>query len=157
MPDVVISLQGQRETLNKLNSLAQLQALKPFVRAAGLHVKSKVAEYPPSSEANAPGPYPAKWYERGYGPKWALKGGGIHGRKTSQTLGRRWSIEMRDAGLTAAIVNHVAYGPYVQDRTTQRWFHKARGWKTIQDAVEECEKLITTWLLVAVNRIVATK
>ena len=137
-----IRLRGGTEAAKKLRSLEDLKQMKPVVKLAALHLQSKVAKYPPSSEANAPGSYPKKWYERGYGSKWALKGGGVHGRRTSQILGKRWSIKTRDGGLTAIIGNNAKYVRLVQDLAKQAWFHARRGWPTIQKVADEERRFV---------------
>jgi len=131
-----IKINGMDELLKKINTLEQMDGVKNAMRAAALHVKGKIAEYPPESEANRPGRIPS-WYERGWGTKWNLAGGGTGGIKTSETLGRRWTIGKRDNGLTQVIGNNASYGPQVQDERNQAPFHKRRGWKTIQDVAKD--------------------
>lgn len=134
-----VEMQGLDEVLARINTLASLDAAKTALAAAALHVKGKIAQYPPSTEANAPGDYPKRWYERGYGPRWARKRKpGVGGRRTSETLGRRWTVQARDDGLTQVVGNNVSYGPYVQGpEEEQAGFMAAIGWKSIDQVVEE--------------------
>jgi hypothetical protein len=125
-----IQIRGLDRIQGKLKDLEAMRPVKAALKAAGLHIKGKVNVYPPASEANRP--RKGGWYERGYGPRWY--GGG---KKTSQTLGRKWTIGERDGGMTVIVGNNVSYGPFVQDRDVQAWFHKKRGWKTIQDVAEQ--------------------
>jgi hypothetical protein len=132
-----IQIHGLKRIMKKVKTLQELRAVKTALKAAALHVKGKVNVYPPASEANRP--RKGGWYERGYGPKWY---GGKGGKKTSQTLGRKWTTAERDGGLTQVIGNNVTYGPFVQDKDRQAWFHKKRGWKTIQDVAKEETKTV---------------
>ena len=138
MPDASIRIEGLDKALRKIRSLEDLHGIKAAMKAAAMHIKGKIAKYPPESEANMPRTDAATgrvlpWYERGYGTRYP--GGG--GRKTSQTLGRKWAIGERDSGLTQIVGNNVSYGPFVQDKDRQAAFHKERGWKTVQDVASE--------------------
>lgn len=116
-------------------------AIKRSVAAGSLHIKGKVSIYAPATAGNSPRTYTTGgqniWYERGWGSKWALKGGGWHGRKKSETLGRKWTIEIRNGGMVGIIGNNVSYGPYVQDPEEQTHVHKAHGWKTTKQVADE--------------------
>lgn len=128
-------IRGLDKLLRKLNNLASLRAAKRGLKAAALHIKGKIAKYPPSTEANIP--MQPRWYERGYGSKWMTAKGLVHGSKTSETLGRRWTISERNAGLTQIVGNNVSYGPYVQDRDLQAKIHELNNWPTVQDVTED--------------------
>jgi hypothetical protein len=136
--------------------LAKLPGFRPAVvaalKAGAVHVKGKIAKYPPASDANMPGPYPKRWYQRGYGQKWALKGGAVHGRKTSETMGRRWTQGERDEGLTQIVGNNASYGPYVQGEK-QAGFHRQRGWKTTQDVAESEGPKVTRMVSDAIDKV----
>jgi hypothetical protein len=84
-------IRGMNKLLRKLNSLRELRGAKRGLRAGAVHIKGKIAIYPNSSEANTPGQ--RRWYERGWGAKWTRKDGSIGGRKSSETLGRRWTTD----------------------------------------------------------------
>lgn len=112
-------------------------AFKDGIQAAAIWIKGDISQYPKATEANVEGPYPKRWYKRGTGPHWALKGGGFHFRKTSETLSKRWTVVSINDGLGAIIGNNASYGPYVQSRERQTDFHKRNGWKTAEDEVEQ--------------------
>jgi hypothetical protein len=131
---ISINLQDIERIARKLDLLPAFVA---GVQAGGVHVKSVIDVYPPSTDANSPGPYPKRWYERGYGPKWALKAGGVHGRKSSETLGRRWTIVAYNDGLSCKVGNNATYARFVHDLDRQPFFHAARGWKVIQDVARD--------------------
>jgi hypothetical protein len=128
-------IRGMSKLLRKLNSLRELRGAKRGLRAGAVHIKGKIAIYANSSEANTPNQ--RRWYERGYGPKWLRKDGSMGSRKTSETLGRKWTTESRNNGLTQVVGNNVSYAPYVQSEENQAGFHKARGWKTDVQVIDE--------------------
>lgn len=124
--------------------LARLDRFKPAVRAAirgaGLHVKGQIAKYPAKHGSGRP----MQWvsvkqraavmamirrgeievpYRRGKSPG-------------SESLGRRWTIDEQDDGLTAIVGNNASYGPYVQGEQ-QSAYHREGGWKTTDQVSEE--------------------
>jgi hypothetical protein len=131
---VKIDLADIERIARKLNLLPAFTA---GIMAGGVHVKSVIDVYPPSTEANVPGPYPKHWYIRGTGSFWALKDGGVHSRRSSETLGRKWTIKAINKGLTVTVGNNVSYGINVHNEPDQPLFHKRRGWKTIQDVAKD--------------------
>jgi hypothetical protein len=145
---VQIDLQGLEPLLRKLARLKGNEAVKGVMTAAASDLKSWVAEYPPAGASEGD-----RWYERGYGPRWRRKDGSVGGRRTSQTLGRRWTIEVMDQGMAARIGNNVTYGPYVQDEEQQNRVHKARGWRTVQGAVKEKGPEIVRKIKAAIDRL----
>lgn len=132
-----VQVRGLNELLRKLDNVQGLRAAVKALRASAVHIKGKVADYPTSTMANQPKTYPGRWYERGFGPKWARKDGSVGGAKSSETLGRKWTTAARNGGLTQVVGNNVSYGPYVQDRDEQNKALAGYGWKTIQDVTEE--------------------
>lgn len=133
-----VHVEGLDHLIRKLDDLQSLHAAIYALRAAASHIRGKVNVYPPTTIANSPGNPSGKWYERGYGSRWIRKrAGGVGGSKTSEMLGRRWTTAQRMGGLQQVIGNNVSYGKYVQSRADQAGFHKARGWKAIEDVVEQ--------------------
>jgi hypothetical protein len=132
MAFVEVRVNGLSELLKKVHDVEQLKFVTSALEAGAEQIKSNIAEYPPASMANNPAN--KRWYERGYGPRWQ---GGSGGKKTSEMLGRKWTIAKKHQGLTVVIGNNVSYGPYVQDEDKQAHFHRERGWKTTKKAAEE--------------------
>ena len=128
--------------------------MRGVLSAAGQDLKDWLATYPPSSFANLPSNTPGwRWYERGYGPRWVVKDGSVHGRRTSQTLGRRWEVAVDPDGKRATVGNSATYAPYVQDQMKQPWFHAHRRWRTVQGAVREKGESIIRKVLEAVKEL----
>ena len=116
-----------------------------------MHVRRPLRARLRQCEANVSGPYPKRWYVRGTGQFWARVDGSIGSRKTSETLGRKWTVQTRDGGMTAIVGNNVSYGPFVQDEDRQTSFHKRRGWKTTQKVAEEESREVTELVIKAVE------
>lgn len=150
-----VYVKGLDQLLRKVDSVQGLRVAVRVLRASAVHIKGKVATYPAATIANQPGAYPKRWYERGYGSKYARKSGGVGGRKTSETLGRKWTIAQRNGGLTQVIGNNVSYGPYVQDEKKQARFHGARGWKTTQEVSEEEADTILNFVKAEIDKALA--
>ena len=131
------TIRGMDKLIKKLKSIEELRGAKRGLKAGALHIKGKIAVYAPSSSANSPSNPSGRWYQRGYGSRWRRKDGTVGGSKTSETLGRRWTVGERNGGLTQVVGNNVSYGPYVQSAEKQAGFHKARGWKTDEQVIEE--------------------
>lgn len=138
----IIEIKG----LDKLQ--VKFKAIEPAIRAgikaSAVHIKGKVAEYPPSTSANDPGQ--RQWYERGWGSKWHIRGGGWHGRKSSETLGKKWTVVFGNKGMTARIGNNVSYGKYVQGDDDQAQALKQIGWKTTSDIADEERDTVETFI-----------
>ena len=123
--------QALREFPEQTNAL-----MKAAMQGAGEIVRNEFAVYPPSTGANSPpGIDGYRWYERGFGTRT------VTGKAyaTSQALGRSWNVQVKGVGtgVKAIIGTPVTYAPFVQSRERQVWFHKARGWQTIEDALDK--------------------
>lgn len=163
---VTIEIKGIEKVRAKLNDLANRRYMQGTMAAATLLVKDWIAEYPLATEANQPRGFNSyysladrrainRWYERGYGPRWARKDGSVGGSRTSETLGRRWTTRVEDNGMRGVVGNNASYAPWVQDAERQATFHAARGWRTVQDAVQAKRGEVVRLLQNAVNRIMA--
>lgn len=114
-------------------------AMRAAISAGALHVKGKIASYPPRRY----GTQPFKSPRQAMGFFKRLHAGAIEvpyrrGQSPgSETLGRKWTIRDRDDGLTAVVGNNASYGPYVQDRDEQSLYHQKSGWVTVQDVRED--------------------
>jgi hypothetical protein len=137
-----------------------VRELLPAIQAAAVGYleafRNELTPYPPSSEANRPNAR-GRWYERGYGPRWLIKGGGIGGRKTSELLGRSWSVAPTGTG--AHLWSRASYSGYVHRdptssaRPKQAAFHGRRGWQHTGHAYHALDRK-RTWprLMVAACR-----
>jgi len=128
------TIRGNAELKRKLAKLKDMKQVVPAVAAASLHVKGKIAKYPRSTEANSP--MARAWYQRGWGSKWRVRNGDIHGNQTSEDLGPSWTRKLDREGFSITIGNDTSYGPYVQG-DKQTGFHKRHGWKDTDTVVSK--------------------
>lgn len=122
-------------------------AIEPAMVGLATLAVGKMSNYPPATEANQPterrdsrGRRYIRWYQRGYGPKrQRLRDGVVVGNKTSQSLGRSWSVT--PAPLGAIIKNGSSYSAVVHrdpkspKKPSQARFHGRRGWVTDRESV----------------------
>jgi hypothetical protein len=134
MPDEIISVSINLADIERVaRKMNLLPAFIAGIQAGALEVEGVISKYPPSTNANVAGVYPKHWYIRGTGSFWALKGGGVHSKHTSQTLGRKWTIAKLNGGLTASVGNNVSYAPFLHDGPSVAKWAPQRGWLTIQE------------------------
>lgn len=132
-------LKGQDKIIGILNRLADEKDIKNTLQAGGMIIKSYLAQYPPSTDANSPAN--KTWYKRNDGQFRRRKDGSIVRLSTSETLGKRWTVQVK--GLTVTVGNNAKYAKYVQSDESQARFHRSRGWRTDQMALEtEGEKVV---------------
>jgi len=127
-PDLLRALDGDmRKVIQKASEPLAAELMRTMMEPA------------PASEANKERPFTSKgnnrWYQRGFGPRWARKDGSVGGSKTSRQLDQSWSIARKGWG--AIVGSGVPYAPAVQHYKEQAWFHKARGWVTDKMAVDK--------------------
>ena len=137
MIPVHVDLRGYDDLADKLG-----KDLSPALRAAALalaeEIRDKIARYP------GPVSYPIKWqserqrrfvmamladdlpYSRGSGAM-------------SQTLGKSWTSAQYGA-IGAVVGTKTTYAPYVQGEELQQDMHRATGWVTDRQAVDQVEE-----------------
>jgi len=114
-------------------------AMRGATKAIAAEIQGKIAPYPPATSANRPAGPGSRWYERGFGSRYQRKDGIRSGRKTSETLGRRWGIQSQ--GRIGAVLGNLAtYSPYVHSAEKQAKIHGKRGWVTDEEAIEKVER-----------------
>lgn len=147
-----IEITGLNELLSKLTRLEQLRRVQHALRAAALHVKGKIATYPP--ESHRPQPFQNDADRRSFFAK--LRAGEIEVpyrrgvSPGSQKLGSRWTIAASDSGMTQTIGNNTSYGPQVQGPGQQIAYHAETGWKTTSTVAREEEALVVDYIRQAV-------
>lgn len=93
----------------------------------------EMQEYPPESSANRAPPFP--YWVRGVGRVHAS--GKISPR--SQQYNESWSLHVNDVhdGTDGILKNTASYAPWLGSEQTQAWFHRMRGWPTVETKAEE--------------------
>lgn len=132
--NITITVPDKLKKLGEVGTMIFRDATLPTIERVSRLVKPMVTFYPTPGDYNLPGPYPKKWYQRLYGPRWALKGGGVHGCDTSKELMNSWQQEVTKD--TLRTWTDVSYAPYVVGMT-QTAIHEAHGWRSIESIGEE--------------------
>jgi len=141
---MTVSLHIKVEGLDALKRKLGADWTKPIQAgtvAVGQEIRNVVAEYP------GPSRQPVEWASEKQRRWWfaSRRGANLPFKYTrnsdawSQRLGPSWAV--RPEGQTNAVVGTKAtYGPWVQSAEKQTAQHKATGWKTDKEAVEEVER-----------------
>ena len=120
-------------------------AIERVIPLAGKMVQSKMASPPTETEANRPGPYPKRWYQRNWGPRYAKKSGGTGGQNTSERLQFAWRtqiikpLEAHVFTKSPQTGGEVSYVEYVQSQESQTAVHKEHGWQTDEMVARDVE------------------
>ena len=120
--------------------------IKLVVPLAGKMVQTKMASPPTETEANRPGPYPKRWYQRNWGPRYARKSGGTGGQNTSERLQFSWRTQIVKPAEAHVFTKspqtggEVSYVEHVQSYEMQTAVHKEHGWQTDLAVAEDVEK-----------------
>ncbi|MGB0383364.1 MAG: hypothetical protein ACPGWR_00950 [Ardenticatenaceae bacterium] len=94
--------------------------------AVGVEAQNRIAIYPQATAANDSNQQ--RWYERGRGGFRRTLGGAVRRTSSSETLGRRWSLNSQGGG--TVLRNLASYAPFVHAKDKQAGFHGQRGWRT---------------------------
>lgn len=120
--------EGMRKTMARLGSPELTKLLAMALRS---EIHSRVAPYPPSSDANKKSKGKTH-YQRGLGSVYTRKRGGRTVRRTSEMAGRKWQMSVH--GVTAILRNTASYSGYLWSEAYQPRFHAQRGWQTFEQA-----------------------
>lgn len=146
----LIEIRGLDKLAINLAVIKNKRVIQGAIKSASAHIARVVKVYPPSSDANNPNS--RQWYERGWGSKWRVRSGEIHGSKSSKDLRAQWTTATENDGLTGIIGNNVSYAPYVHDPDDQTWYHKARGWKTTEQVAQQEADVVVNMISAAIAR-----
>jgi len=155
-----IRFEGLESLMGKIENLSQVRMIAAGIKAAALHIKGKIATYPPVKRLTRASVYGSSFQtdkQRRYF-FYALAKGKIEvpyrrGESPgSRTLGRRWTIATSNNGLTAIVGNNAPYGPLVQAKDRQTLYHKAVGWQTDEDVVEKERGAVVQFIQYEVQR-----
>jgi hypothetical protein len=135
---LAVEVEGLNALLRKLKRLGA-PTYRPAIAEAGALLKGVMATYPPRRH----GPQPPKTMRQRVFLINAIRDGTIdfpyrRGQSPgSEGLGRRWTVQLRDDGLTAAVGNNASYAKFVQSAEEQSAYHETTGWTTDKQAAEE--------------------
>ena len=135
-----VTFKGDRKVLNRLKKVGDNKRLRAAVTAAAIHVKGKVAIYPPRKLGRA-GNFVSNKQKRQFagmvrmGYREFPYKRGISGR--SERHGQSWTYTSAASGLSATIGSDTSYGKLLQSPKHQTEFHRAGGWKTTAEVMKE--------------------
>lgn len=132
---LAVVVEGLEELKKKLGRESLERVARDVVNRLAEIVKQEMIPYPEEGEYNKPGPYPKRWYQRHFGPRWALKAGGVHGRDTSEQLQKQWRVVPKDSW-SAYVGNRASYAAYVVGMD-QAEYHKRHGWRRLDDVTKQ--------------------
>ena len=133
-----IDIRGAKEMAGRLDraeALIRKMAMLGGMHEATKYVAKNAAEYPPTTEANAP---PPPYYIRGTGTQYKT-----YNRKESEQLNLHWDrmVSERKNGVLGVVKNEVSYAPWVHSVKRQTWFHKYRTkWRNIEGIKRDVEQ-----------------
>ena len=135
-----------RDLTAAFDTLDMEAAIERVIPIAGKMVQTRMAVYPPETDANKPGEYPKRWYQRHFGPRYALKAGGVGGQNTSERLQKAWRtdiikpLEAHVFTKSPQTGGEVSYVEHVQSAEAQTKAHKEHGWQTDEYVAKQVEK-----------------
>ena len=143
---LTINDKEMRDLTDAFATLDMGPVIERVVPLAAKMVQSRMAVYPPETDANKPGPYPKKWYQRHFGPRYTKKDGSIGGQDTSERLQKAWRTDLVKPAEAHVFTKspqtggEVSYVEHVQSYENQTNVHKEHGWQTDRAVAEKVEK-----------------
>jgi hypothetical protein len=139
-----IKVRGVAEAQGAVRKIAAMRGLRRGVQAGALHLKGKMAVYPPKNRPTRASVYGKSFvnYRQQQAVMAKLKSGdapykrGISGG--SEAFGRRWTTETRDGGLVGVVGNNASYGEYVMGDEQSKYMG-AVGWEKASDIAKREE------------------
>ena len=163
MPEsgVTVEIEGLDELIKKLDNLSQLRKVHAGIRAAGMHVKGKIATYPPQKHIpiSAVGGFKTDKSRRWF--FWALSKGKIdvpYRRGVSpgsEDLANKWTSKYDKNRFEGTIGNNASYARLVMGGKQTKMM-KMIGWKTVEKVAKEETKRVGEYVFEAVKRAIET-
>ena len=132
-----IEMKGLEQTLNRL---AWEKGARMALPVAAKYVQGKAAQYPAVKRPPRKSVYGKTFQsDRQRRKVMAMLRQGLWPYRRTGTLGRRWTMRVAPATLTAWVGNNTPYAPMVQDTKGQSKYHQVVGWKTTQAVADETQ------------------
>lgn len=150
MSDIIITIEGGEELLQKAAKLPG--AIAAGLQAGGVHVKGKIAEYPPRANLSRKSVYGTSFVSDRQ-RRWFFAIG-IHQTPYNRTtqLGQSWSVQTPQP-LQVIVGSSSGYGRYVQDPGMQSLYHKAQGWKNTDDVAKSETEPVKLMIQAAIDKL----
>jgi len=129
-----VHIEGLDELKNIIPAIPK--SLTDIVREVSKEIRIRMMAYPPETSANQPGPYPSRWYQRHFGPRWSNLDGSLGGMNTSQQLQKSWK-DVVSGPLERTVWTDVDYAPFVQSADFQSSVMRNIGWHTDEQVIDE--------------------
>lgn len=112
--------------------------IRDVTRGVGEELVKALAEYP------GPVQYPVQWVSPAQRAAYFAKRKGLgpyvrNSDPFSERLGPSWATEERGE-VNTVVGTRVSYAPWVQDAKRQQPMHKATGWVTDEEAIEQVQR-----------------
>ncbi len=151
MADELLRIEGLQELMALVKSMDDLKPVKASIKVAAVYLKGKIAVYPAQKRPTRAEVYGSSFKtdkQRRYF-FWALKKGTIEvpyrrgESPSSETFGRRWTVQTENYGMRAIVGNNASYGPLLMDDEQQTLYAKAVGWRTVQAIMRDERENVT--------------
>lgn len=136
-----VQVQGMEGVRGSLERVRRLRGARKGLAAAAVHIKSQFATYPPRRTVTRKSVYGRSFAsdaQRRFIFAAIRRGDIPYTRginRTSEALGRRWTVEARRGGLEQVVGNNASYAEYVQgDRQSK--LMAAMGWERVDVIVK---------------------
>ena len=146
MPQTTMHIEGLQQALRGLDRASITRVCTTVVDIVAHAAKGRMATYPPETAANQPKPYPGRWYQRLWGPRWRTASGALGGKNTSERLQYSWRqsvispLSQAVDTLSPRTGRPVSYAPEVVGEGTQTDVHRQHGWHTTQSVIDDMEQ-----------------
>jgi len=163
MPQTTMHIEGLATALRGLDSVGMRRICSVAVDVVSHDAKIRMASYPPETEANQPKPYPGRWYQRLWGPRWRTASGALSGKNTSERLQYSWRQSVLSPlsqvvdTLSPRTGRPVSYAPWVVGEDTQTEAHRQHGWQTTETVAHDMEQdsALEARIMAAIDRLLA--
>ena len=146
MPQTTMHIEGLDTALRGLDPPGMRRVCTLVVDIVAHEAKIRMATYPPETEANQPKPYPGRWYQRLWGPRWRTASGALRGKNTSERLQYSWRQSVISPlsqvvdTLSPRTGRPVTYAALVVGEDTQMDVHRQHGWQTTETVAQDMEQ-----------------
>ncbi len=147
---IKIVIEGLEDIIRKFDNARP--AISDALLAGAIHVKGKIAIYPPQTHPTRQSVYGSS-FQSDRQRRWFFAVG-IHQTPYARTsnLANRWTISSSMDGLAQIVGNNTSYGPYVQGAGMQSLYHRAQGWLTEEQVAEQESGKVQAMILRAIQK-----
>ncbi|MCP4536248.1 MAG: hypothetical protein GY832_03805 [Chloroflexi bacterium] len=127
-----VRIEGLKALIERIETIEQLRHVLAALNAGALHIKEKIATYPPVP--GRPQPFVSPKQRRGFFAHLRSEDIEVPWRRGispgSQRMGARWTIKKSANGMRYSVGNNASYARLVQGPRLQTRYHATTGWQT---------------------------